>query len=1074
MVFPWKILLLAGLFFLLDLLFPLSMLFRPSVGVSVAALFLWGPRAWPCAALGSLLSGLFLEHAWMQVVVDATVDTGQSLLAWTLVRRYIGLPAPLFKTSQLLAYHCLIGPVAMGVGTLVRTLVHLACSISLPYSVGSTILYNWAAQSFGVVLASTILLSCFHQDYPWNRRRASVALPILVLLAMTFYARWLVELRVEALESVTLSRQADQLAKEYQWELRASGAILKATAGFFGASETVRPAELERFLHSVVRGRPEPLALLWVSRPPKSSTLTYPMEQSGGRLVALLRESDAVKKRLKRIDATESIEAEVIRTDSEEVPLYLLSVPTFDARGEFSGVVVAAFDLNLLTGSALANTVENPDIVLSLRLEGEDDLPSLVGPAQPTDHSRRNVLERYEMEGLVWTVQAARRSMEPPRLGVSLGLLMAVFLMFLFIRLSNQTTRIELLKRDIESRADILRGLNLELERAAEAARRIDQAKSLFLANISHEIRTPMNGILGLTRLVLDSPLGSAQKEQLRHVELSARNLLALFNDILDVSTIEGNQAALDLRPQSLSELLEETARQLSLQAEEKSIELILSCDNDLSERLVIDGLKLRQVLLNLVGNALKFTPAEGEVELEVMTVERKPTSVCLKFLVRDSGVGIANDQLRKIFEPFVQVEGSRPLEGSGLGLAISRALVERMGGRLEVQSRPGTGSTFSFALECDVVPSPPSVFRDAPTAELSIYLHMNHPRHESVVREYLTQWGFSLVSEPAAAGLLLVDGIDVLPTGRDGSKAIVILSISELTRDLERCLRCDAVPLLKPFSRASLCQSIQQALAPSTQPHETSSDKICDRRYTGKRALVVDDNLTNRLLATLLFQRMGFQADSVEDGESALRVAARRSYDVVLLDLRLPGLDGYRVAASLRELGVRVPIIAATAHTQENCGEGVRQAGMDGFLTKPISESLLRAKVSELVSPAPTLELDFNVLLRSVGGDNDSAREVALGFLQEVSELTGALRRAASTEELAHSCHTLKGAVKVFGMESLSRRLEHWELRAEGGESLDCSLLWEEIEPEVSELTRALREFSKEAGSDAEESVGG
>lgn len=1071
MASPRKILLWASLFATLDVLFPVFLLFRPCVGVSMAALFLMGPRAWPVAALGTLASGLYLHHGWAEIGVDALVDTCQALLAWGLVKRFVGLPAPLFKTSHLLSFHLLIGPVATGVGTVLRVVGHQIFSVALPYSIPRTLLYSWMGQSFGAVLATTIIISLFHQEYPWNRRRISVALPTLVLLVLTFYARWLVELRVEALRNLTLSRQADQLAEELQHELSMSIGTLRATASFFGASEAVSSRELDHFVLSLIRGRAKPVVLAWVPRLTEKQGMVHPDDGPSQELATSLSQTRSVKSALSRAgpplkEGTDSPAAEVVRGEWAQSPLYVLAVPSRDAQGRHLGVVVGAFDLRSLTQSALAATIENSEIALALEVEEMGSSPLLAASASTFGKERRRVSERYEMGGLTWLIQAypVGSSPETPRMGLSLGLLMASFLLLFFLRLSNQTTRIEMLKRDIETRAEELRDLNSELESAVEASRRADRAKSLFLANISHEIRTPMNGILGLTRLVLDSPLGPAQKEQLRHVELSAQNLLALFNDILDVSKMESSQAVVDRQPHNLSTLLQETSRSLGLQAEEKNVELIFSCAAEVPERLSIDGLKLRQVLLNLLGNAIKFTPSGGEVELSVALLETKEKTATLRFSVRDSGRGIAPDQLEQIFLPFVQAEGTPPVGGSGLGLAISRALVERMGGQLMVESREGEGATFTFTLECEVEPSPPFAFPSLEVATLPTLVRLRHSRHRAVVEESLASWGFPLVDDPIAARLLVVDEWEFPSTLEDDRAAIVILPVSDLGRMFERCLQHGAVPLARPFSRHSLHQALLQALTPCAPPVESPGEQVKTLSYRGKRALVVDDNLTNRLLATLLLQRMGFSVDSLQDGESALRSATSLTYDVILLDIRLPGLDGYEVAARLRGRGLRVPLIAATAHAQDEHEEGARQAGMDAFLTKPLDENRLREAVAKLVAPSPGGEFEVDQLVRSVGGDLDSAREVIRGFLQEEAELRAALEQARTSDRLALACHTLKGAVEVFGMSTLRKRLENLERRAENGEVQEIGSSRDDVEEELAELVMALRTFLKES----------
>ena len=1048
----------ASLYAILDALFPIYLLFRPCVGVSVASLIVLGPKAWPVTALGALFAGCYLHHDWWQIGIDVVIDTCQGALAWALVNRFIGFPAPIFKTSHIISFHLLIGPVAMGVGSVLGVIAHSLCSIELPYSSAQTLLYRWLAQSFGAVLLTPILLSLFHQEYPWNRRRTSVAIPVFILLMLTFYARWLVELRVDALQTVTLSRQADQLAKELEHQLSTSASTLRATSSFFESSETVSQKELEHFVATVIQGRVAPVALAWIAQESNTQRILHSSDASTTELDAFLRQARSVRSLLDHGNGVSgpTFQAEVAHGVPENGPLYLLATPTRSFEGRQTGVVVGAFNLHTLAQNALAESLSNGDLLLEIRLLEGDRSYLLAHSGKSLDHPDQ-VIERYEMGGLDWSVKVSPTgpSTTTPRLGMVAGLLMASALQLFFLRLGNQTTRIEMLKSEMENRAEALRELNSDLEGAVETARQADQAKSLFLANISHEIRTPMNGILGLTRLVLDSPLRPAQKKQLRHVELSAQNLLALLSNILDAAKAQSNPSLVDIQPHHLSLLLQETSRALGLAAEEKGVELIFAIDADVPERLAVDGPKLRQVLLNLISNAIKFTPTGGEVELKVSSKSLPNDRTWLTFLVQDTGIGIADDQLEAIFLPFVQADGATDQQGSGLGLAISRALVEQMGGKLEVESIPGKGSCFSFGLECQIEPSTSSAFPDLEPSTITIHVRLRHQRHQAVVEETLTQWGFPLANESAPAKLLILEHAD-LAGKREDQAAVVILSVLETTQLLDSCLQRGAVPLTRPFSRHSLQQTMVQALSPSSFPDGSNRPLA----YRGKLALVVDDNLTNRLLATLLLQRMGFEVDSLEDGESALRSVASRKYDLVLLDIRLPGLDGFQVASALRDRGVAIPIIAATAHAQVENPERSPAADFNAFLTKPLDEHRLRDTVADLVTPSSQVFFDADFLLHCVGGDLDSACEVIASFLQEEPELRTALFQASSSSQLAYASHTLKGAVEVFGTEMLLDRLTRLEHQAEVGKFVHGDHNWTEIEASLNDLVTGLKAF--------------
>lgn len=1053
MAFSGKLILWAGLYAVLDVLFPLVTLFRPCTGIAVALLFILGPRAWPGIALGALVSGLFQGEPWLQLAMHLSVDTLQALLAWRLVRQIVGYPVSLLGTTDLLAFHLLVGPVAMGLGSLLGVAAAQALGLALPYPLPLTLFYSWVGQSFGAVLLSSTVMCLALPDYPWSRRRASVALPVLMLLAMTFYARWLVELRVNALENLTLTRQADQLAKELQRELRACDAVLKATASFFGASQSIDEGEFEQFVSSLVQGAAEPVALTWTPASPSDKPLLYPRGKDRPQVYHLLTRDKPLQDPQNR----DTPQAEIASVGEPSTTYYVLSLPTQAPEGRLG----AAFALDPLARQALQDS-SRPEQTGQVELfVSLPDLPEPVLSTSSREHEGKpRVSQRYDLGGLSWTVTVVKVSPEEPRLGIILGLSMTALLLLSFLRLSTQTARIEMLKQDLESRAEALHELNSELESAVETARRADRVKGQFLANISHEIRTPMNGILGLTRLVLNSDLRPALKEQLRHVELSAQNLLSLFNNLLDLSRMESGGSPLELQPHHLSTLLEETARQLSPQAEAKGVELILSTDALVPEQITVDGLKLRQVFLNLLGNALKFTSSRGEVELSVSALETEKTTARLRFSVRDTGSGIARDQLECIFDPFVQADNKAAAEGSGLGLAICRSLVEQMGGFLEVESLPGVGSTFSFEIDCECEPTA----RDGhPRQAPVVYLNMRHRRYQAVVKEYLDRWDYPQVEDPTQAEVAIIDGGEILCTLNTGQKAVVTLSVRELGRWFERCREVNAVPLVRPFSGLSLRHALAQALQPAGPDSVRLPARPGARLYRGRRALVVDDNLTNRLLASLLLQRLGFSVDSVEDGEKGLRQIDHQLYDLVLLDLRLPGLDGYQVAQKIRQRGHQMPVIAATAHAQREHTARAEEAGMNDFLTKPLSEERLQEAIIRLIPPSRSWQFEPERLVRAVGDDVESAREVARGFLSEVDGLRVALRQSRQAAELALASHTLKGAVEVFEVETLRQRLEQLERQAENKELREVGPAWDEIEQELDDLVRALQAYLEE-----------
>ncbi|HYQ14373.1 MAG TPA: response regulator, partial [Polyangiaceae bacterium] len=599
------------------------------------------------------------------------------------------------------------------------------------------------------------------------------------------------------------------------------------------------------------------------------------------------------------------------------------------------------------------------------------------------------------------------------------------------------------------------------LERTTAAALESARLKSEFLANMSHEIRTPMNGVLGMIELLHGTDLSSKQRRYAQTLQLSANGLMTVLNDILDFSKMEAGKLELRREPTSVLEVLEEVAELFAARAHLKSLELACHAERTLPAHIVADRDRLKQVLSNLTGNAVKFTDT-GQVVLKARAAgtEAAP-QIC--FEVSDTGVGIAPDAQARLFEAFSQVDGSltRKHGGTGLGLAICKQLVELMGGRIEVRSEAGKGSTFAVTLPLVAATAEQATPLARPPRQVRTLIVDDNPTNRFVLEEMLSSWGFSHVSADCAEtalaalarasadndpiGLLItdmnmpeVDGMALARRVRESHTApsvILLTSQNEDTLPLSERRVVDAF-MQKPVRSADLAGSITRVLS-SRAPRVSSlrpdprSDPTVPRAL--QHVLLVEDNPINQEVMTEMLRELGYAADIAKNGQEALDLLEQRPYPLVLMDCQMPVLDGYQAAAEIRRrepAGQRLPIIAVTAHVLEGEREKVRAAGMDDYLSKPVSQKALAEVLERWWSdepaspgtpneapPAPEASpaLDPKVT-RSEG--------VVRVFLRTVPKDIAAVEKAIledDADELKRVAHRLKGGCLAVGVPQLA-----------------------------------------------------
>jgi two-component system, sensor histidine kinase and response regulator len=635
---------------------------------------------------------------------------------------------------------------------------------------------------------------------------------------------------------------------------------------------------------------------------------------------------------------------------------------------------------------------------------------------------------------------------------------------------------------------------------ARDLAERVARARSAFLANMSHEIRTPMNAVLGFVELILDTELTTEQRRALELVRSSSEALLMILNDILDYSKIEAEHLELESIPFDVSKVVHATASLLAVRAREKHLELLAEVAPEVPRAVRGDPTRLRQVLMNLIGNAVKFTE-EGEVVVSV-TAAGNDGAVTLRFTVRDTGIGIAPENIGSVFREFTQADSTmtRRYGGTGLGLAISQRLVKLMGGKITVTSELGRGSEFAFTLSLPVEAAPASRLTGLATlGGRRMLIVDDNQTNRRILREMLAAEGVNVDEAASAADGLAalrrtrydlaildvqmpdMDGFQLVSAVRAEKKIartnLLMLTSAGTRGDGERCRELGIRGYLtKPLSRADLLEALGAVLAGSADEagaEVVTRHTIAESR-TSMRVLLAEDNPVNQQVAVAMLVKRGHEVHVAGNGREAVDAVRQRNYDVVLMDIQMPEMDGFEATHAIRALakGKDLPIIGLTAHALSGERERCLSHGMTDYLAKPFKAHELFALVEgtaaskqpaadEPVS-APPVDLEgFRTTLREAGAES-ALYSIIDTFVRQAPDRLAALAGAVASGtsvEIAKAAHVYRGAAATIGARELAGLLERVETAARNGDVEEANAVFELLSPIAHNVTDYLRQ---------------